>query len=122
MKKITLLFSICAFLMANVINAQTVVWSSDLEDLTGWSIYDADGDGQNWAFYTGGEDVGMTGKFTGSASWSSTLGALTPDNYLYTPVVAIPAEAVVITYKMKVVSPHATFLLKSLLYMLSIQI
>ena len=109
MKKITLLFTICAFLMANVINAQTVVWSSDLEDLTGWSSYDADGDGQNWAFYTGGEDVGMTGKFTGSASWSSTLGALTPDNYLYTPVVAIPAEAVVITYKMKVVSPHATF-------------
>ena len=110
MKKITLLFTICAFLMANVINAQTVVWSSDLEDLTGWSSYDADGDGQNWTFYaSGADDVGMTGSFTASSSWSSTLGALTPDNYLYTPVVAIPAEAVVITYKMKVVSPDATW-------------
>ena len=76
MKKITLLFSICAFLMANVINAQTVVWSSDLEDLTGWSSYDADGDGQNWTFYaSGADDVGMTGSFTASSSLALSIKA-----------------------------------------------
>jgi len=110
MKKITLLFTICAFLMANVINAQTVVWSSDLADPTGWSIYDADEDGQNWTFYTGGADnLGMTGSFAASFSYTNVLGALTPDNYLYTPVVAIPAEALEIAYKMKVVSPNADY-------------
>jgi hypothetical protein len=105
MKKFTLFFTFCGFLMVNLINAQTVVWSSDLSDLTGWSIYDGDGDGENWIFYSGGGDnYGMTGDFTASYSWSSDLGALTPSNYLYTPVVAIPAEATDITFKMKVVS------------------
>jgi len=110
MKKITLLFTICAFLMANLINAQTVVWSSDLDDLTGWSSSDIDGDGQNWIFYSGGADsYGMTGSFTASKSWSNTAGALNPDNRLYPPVVAIPAEALDIAYKMKVVSPDANW-------------
>ena len=83
MKKITLLFTICAFLMANVINAQTVVWSSDLEDLTGWGTNDLDGDTNNWLFYV--EDassiaVGFSGKYASSYSWSNV--ALTPRVYV----------------------------------------
>ncbi|MGK0422111.1 MAG: hypothetical protein ACJAT9_001794 [Polaribacter sp.] len=110
MKKITLLFTICAFLTANVINAQTVIWSSDLDDTTGWSSSDNDEDGQNWNFYSGGADsYGMTGSFAASESWNGTVGPLNPDNRLYTPVVAIPAQALEIAYKMKVVSPDPTW-------------
>ena len=110
MKKITFIFTLCAFLMANLTSAQTVVWSSDLSDLTGWAAADQDGDGENWKFYAGGaDDYGMTGSFTASYSYSNTLGALTPDNYLYTPVVVIPAEATEIVYKMKVVGANATY-------------
>ena len=109
MKKITLLFSICAFLMANVINAQTVVWSSDLEDLTGWgNVQDLDGDTNNWGFYNPGAlsiAVGFSGIYASSASYSSN-GALTPDNLLFTPTMSIPEEAVVITYKMKVAASY----------------
>ncbi|MGK0458437.1 MAG: hypothetical protein ACJAVE_001420 [Polaribacter sp.] len=110
MKKITLLFTICAFLTANVINAQTVIWSSDLDDTTGWSSSDNDEDGQKWNFYSGGADsYGMTGSFAASESWNGTVGPLNPDNRLYTPVVAIPAQALEIAYKMKVVSPDPTW-------------
>jgi plastocyanin len=109
MKKITLLFTICAFLMANVINAQTVVWSSDLEDYADWGGFqDLDGDTNNWGYYNSNASdiaVGFSGIYASSFSYSAN-GPLTPDNLLYTPTMSIPEEAVVITYKMKVAASY----------------
>ena len=65
------------------------VWDLPLdgyeEQLEGWMIYDADGDGNNWSLtYSNNaqDDVCFT-----SASYSG--GALTPDNWLITPDVTL---------------------------------
>ena len=90
MKKI-LLF---ALLSTVAINAQTTtVYSNDFTAGTGLSIIDNDGDTNNWGLYTGNATTaswGLTGNFTGSASWTSATGALTPDNFLITPAIAVP--------------------------------
>lgn len=102
MKKITLSL---LFLISTIsIDAQTIAWSSDSEDFATWGIIDNDADGSNWGVYTGGgETLGFSsGAIFYSESWNSTTGALTPDNLLISPVFFIPAEAVTITYKMKV--------------------
>lgn len=61
------------------------------EPLTGdvpasWTLIDKDGDGHGWEFYEGYGTVC-------SDSYLSAEGALTPENYLITPAVSIPAEA-----------------------------
>ena len=48
------------------------------------SIYDADGDGNNWGLYY--SDDSQADLCFGSKSWDSSAGALTPDNWLFTPV------------------------------------
>jgi len=62
------------------------------EKLTGeipstWSILDKDGDGFCWEFYAGYGTVC-------SDSYLSKEGALTPENYLISPAITIPAESV----------------------------
>lgn len=113
MKKITLFLFLCVLLCTSI-KAQTVAWSSDLEDLTGWGINDLDMDTNNWEFYAAGaESLGFTGAFALSASWISDPApngtALTPDNLLFTPTFAIPANALTISFKMKVASTNASF-------------
>lgn len=50
----------------------------------GWSTIDADGDGNDFFAYTGGSaHTGLAS--ASSASWTSTAGALTPNNHLITP-------------------------------------
>ncbi|MFG6686571.1 T9SS type A sorting domain-containing protein [Mariniflexile sp. HNIBRBA6329] len=102
MKKFTLLF--LYFALTASLNAQTIAWSSDSEDLTGWSIFDNDGDTNNWGVYSGGgESIGFSpGALFFSESWNSTVGPLNPDNFLFTPVFAISGTAVSISFKMKV--------------------
>lgn len=115
MKKITYLTFILFYFIAYICYAQTVVWSSDLEDLTGWSIADLDMDGNDWGVYAGGgESVGFSsGAIAFSRSWDSEPAPggtiLTPDNILYTPTFDIPAEALTITFKMKVGSASPTY-------------
>ncbi len=65
----------------------------DFEDVTGWLVIDADGDGNNWVILP---DQGWTshqysGNWAASYSWDTT--PLTPDNYLISPAVTIPADA-----------------------------
>ena len=113
MKKITL-FLFCLF-SAFYFNAQTIAWSSDSEDVTGWSILDDDGDTNNWGYYSGGgEDLGFSpGAVFFSESWSSVPApngtALTPDNYLFTPTFSMPGTATSITYKMKVAANDVNY-------------
>jgi len=81
MKKILLFLGVCftsltfgqIYYSENFTTAQTLATS-------GWTIFDTDGDGQNWLRTTYGGDGCM-----GSFSWTSTNGALTPNNYAFTP-------------------------------------
>jgi hypothetical protein len=74
---------------------------NDEAALAGWNIIDADGDTFNWGIFTGDEETdewGFDGDFAGSRSYSSAAGALTPDNYLISPVVAIPANGATLNF------------------------
>jgi hypothetical protein len=108
MKKITLAF---LFLLATLTTeAQTIAWSSDSEDLTNWGSVDNDGDTFDWGVYGGGgESIGFTGALFFSQSWDGTAGALSPNNYLFTPVFLLDGSATTITYKMKVGSNDPSF-------------
>lgn len=52
---------------------------------TGWTVIDNDGDGHNWK--ADNPFDGHSGKCIASASYINGTGALTPDNYLITPLV-----------------------------------
>jgi hypothetical protein len=71
----------------------TTVYSNDFTVATGLTTFDADGDTKTWGLYPGNATTntwGLTGNFVGSQSWDGTLGPLTPDNYLLTPLIVIP--------------------------------
>ena len=55
-------------------------WTFD-EDEDGWSIIDADGNGNCWQWNEAG--------YMTSASWASGWGAMTPDNWLVSPAVEL---------------------------------
>ena len=60
---------------------------------TGWSTEDGDGDGYNWyvgSIYSYPAHSGTSSLI--SASYISGVGALSPDNWLYTPAITIPAD------------------------------
>ena len=111
MKKITFIFTLCAFLMANLISAQTVVWSDNLEDSAtydSFGVNDMDADGNNWGLYNtnaSSSAAGLTGIYWGSSSYIST-GPLTPDNLLFTPTMDIPAAETGIVFKMRVAASY----------------
>jgi len=70
-------------------------WTEGFEGATfppfGWTMNDADSDGQNWFSYNADGSAHTGLKSAASASWTSTTYALNPDNWLITPPVAIPA-------------------------------
>lgn len=54
----------------------------------GWTQIDADGDGHIWGIMQGVDGFGSLGTCISSESWAPNgVGALTPDNYLITPLV-----------------------------------
>lgn len=57
----------------------------DFEDASEWGIFDKDGDGNYWGYRSAGYD----GYCVTSASWTSSAGALNPDNWLVSPEVAL---------------------------------
>lgn len=72
-------------------------WTEGFEGATfppaGWTMNDADGDSQNWFHYNAAGSA-HTGLYSAaSASWTSTTGALSPDNWLITPPIVIPATS-----------------------------
>ncbi|ATS07393.1 hypothetical protein HMPREF1990_00582 [Porphyromonas gingivalis W4087] len=58
-----------------------------------WKTIDADGDGYNWMHLT--NFTGQSGLCVSSASYIGGVGALTPDNYLITPELKLPTDALV---------------------------
>ncbi len=63
---------------------------------TGWTLVDADGDNNNWAVFEneGANEYAYEGtKCAKSDSYINNVGALTPDNYLITNSITLPAGA-----------------------------
>lgn len=57
-----------------------------------WTAVDADGDGYTWAQDERSATHGGSGNIA-SASYMNGVGALNPDNWLISPVIAIPSES-----------------------------
>ena len=76
----------------NMMNRATVnyVWDfEDEESFEGWGSLDYDGDGYGW----GESSTAYSGNTSlTSISWSSSTGALDPDNWLISPVVPLGGE------------------------------
>lgn len=72
----------------------TETFEDGISTLNCWTILDADGDGFNWIYFSNGtESLGHSSLAAlGSASWDSDQGALTPDNWLFSPGYALPAS------------------------------
>ena len=68
--------------------------------LNGWKTIDADGDTYNWTLSPIGEGYGHNGSDGAvfSYSYSNYSGALTPDNYLVSPQLAITANNHYVTF------------------------
>ncbi|MDA3867245.1 MAG: choice-of-anchor J domain-containing protein [Salinivirgaceae bacterium] len=68
--------------------AKAIVWEENFDDanISDWTLYDQDGDGQDWFTATYDGIACLT-----SASWSSTGGALTPNNWAVTPAIDLSA-------------------------------
>ena len=77
-------------------NRDDVLYSNGFnsqDELSDISIYDYDGDGYNWGWYNGQGITGVTGDYAlGSQSYTSSDGALTPDNFLIMPAIELPAD------------------------------
>ncbi|MBT8271574.1 MAG: T9SS type A sorting domain-containing protein [Flavobacteriaceae bacterium] len=86
MKRFLLMMIMGTLVTTYTIKAQTTIWSSNCENLAGWIWDDIDGDGNNWFYFTGGENVGFQpGQFLASPSMTGSQ-----NNAIRTPVFNIP--------------------------------
>src|SRR5690606_16085108 len=78
--------------VAPIVLQNSNLFFEDFEDTTGWVVIDADGDGNNWTILAdqGWTPHQYTGNWAASFSWDNV--PLTPDNYLVSPAVSIPAD------------------------------
>ena len=65
-----------------------------------WTFFDADGDGYGWDLnYWNGSNYHHNGTgVAGSASFINQVGVLTPDNWLITPQIQVPAEGATLNW------------------------
>lgn len=86
--------------------AQTVIFSEDFESVTGqaiptgWTSYDADGDGQNWYGINDSTQASYAHSGNGFVTSASYIqsGALTPNNWLVTPSINLTGGSVLNYY------------------------
>ncbi|HLU80831.1 MAG TPA: choice-of-anchor J domain-containing protein [Flavobacteriaceae bacterium] len=93
MKKIIL--SVAACVAAISMNAQTIIFQDDFndQDISDWTLYDQDGDGNNWGdlFQIGdGQGGFITPVSLISRSWQQM--PLTPDNWAVSPPIDLTNE------------------------------
>ncbi len=69
----------------------STVFYEDFNDVTGWLVIDADGDGNNWGIVDATGIHNYDGNIAISYSWNGS--AFSPDNYLISPQFTIPAGA-----------------------------
>ncbi|NBC58513.1 MAG: hypothetical protein GVY05_09580, partial [Bacteroidetes bacterium] len=92
MKKITLLLFL---LIGQMMICQTIIFEDDFddEDISDWTLYDEDQDGNNWAAIQIEDDMNnpVGTPVLRSASWNGA--PLTPDNYAVSPAIDLTNEA-----------------------------
>ena len=98
MGKITLLLFL--FLSFNFCIAQTTVWADNFndEDISDWTLIDADGDSNNWGDLfqiQDGNGTAVTPVSLISRSWQTS--ALTPDNWAISPAIDLSGASGTIT-------------------------
>lgn len=74
-----------------VVDTNTYIYQEGFEagEATGWTFFDADGDGNEWAVT--GLEVMFSGNYSlWSRSWATN--ALTPDNYAFTPAITLTSN------------------------------
>lgn len=88
-----------------VCETQNLPWSCGFEssdNLDCWKFIDADGDGYGWdvSTWSGNNSnyVHSGSGVVGSASFINNIGALSPDNWMITPKLRIPAEGATLSY------------------------
>lgn len=90
--------------IAAVGNYTTSIFTQDWETTTGWSVIDADGDGNNWGVFNPIAHGNLNGSWAGSVTNEAVVGGtatLTPDNYIISPAITISpnASSVEFTYE-----------------------
>ena len=75
-------------------------YSSNTEFTDEWALYDADGDGFNWEWFSSPAAASGSGLIMSASFDNDSNSALTPDNWAVSPGVALPAAAL---------SPYMTF-------------
>jgi hypothetical protein len=107
MKKITLLALLAGFFSYS----QDPLWSTDCEDYATADYLAIDNDGDTYNFApinqaaTGDPfDVGFY-----SESYSNTVGPLTPDNWIFSPEMTIPANTQSVTISLDVYAADSTY-------------
>lgn len=97
MKKITLLFAFV--FVAFAMNAQITVFEDnfDDEDISDWTQFDVDGDGNTFISYF---PDGNPSPYMTSQSWTAATGPLTPNNYSFSiPIDASGVGDLTLTYQ-----------------------
>ena len=64
----------------------TIWWEESFEDqstYSNWHIVDNDGDGDYWNIYNEASQAAEGSLWAGSKSWDQALGAITPNNWLF---------------------------------------
>ena len=97
----------------NIINCETqnVPWSCGFEasdNLDCWKFIDQDGDGYGWdvSAWSGNSNYVHSGSgVVASASYINGVGALSPDNWMITPKLSIPANGATLSYYIGPVDP-----------------
>jgi hypothetical protein len=92
-------------------SAKGLLLIGDFEDAAyGWTTYDGNNDGETWNL--GSNLWGETPNYVhsgkdclASISYSNNLGSITPDNWTFSPVVAVPEEGATLTYYVSAFSP-----------------
>lgn len=85
--------------------AKAQYFSEDFTTPQTWSVLDVDGDGNNWGIGTVTAFSGQ-GNVAVSNSWDSV--ALTPDNYLISPVIDLTGVTGTVALSFKIGSPETT--------------
>ncbi|SMC51820.1 T9SS-dependent choice-of-anchor J family protein [Moheibacter sediminis] len=106
------LFSLAMVAGFMTVNAQTVIWSDDFEDedISDWTIYDEDGDGNTWGdlFYVQDQNQNPVSPISLiSRSWQQV--ALTPDNWVVSPAIDLTGASGAITLNWKVQAAAAAW-------------
>ena len=87
----------------------TIWWEESFEDqstYSNWHIVDNDGDGDYWNIYNEASQAAEGSLWAGSKSWDQALGAITPNNWLFSnPGFEMPANAK-ISFKVNDVGGH----------------